>query len=179
MSYAREELMSTKALLPITLKLRYMAIGAIFTITGYISPLHKKSIIRTLSFLMVVMLFTAPFITLAQQTNDAAQAISDAERDAKSVNTVIWAASGCVFSIFGILLASIHTPTVPAYKLLGKSPEYVEYYTSTYQQSVKNDQIADATLGCLSGGFVAGVGCIYWHQEILELFRLVGYLIPI
>ena len=71
-----------------------------------------------------------------QQISEVSQAIADAQRDAKLADTQVWAASGCVFGVIGILLAYVYTPQVPAVKLLGKSPEYVAYYTSTYQQIV-------------------------------------------
>ena len=112
---------------------------------------------RTLSFIMVIMLFSPPFLTYAQQTGDAAQAIADAQRDAELVDNSIWAAAGCVFNVMGILLASMATPPVPVEKILGKSPEYVAYYTSTYQQTVKGEQTKSATTGCIIG---IGMGVI-------------------
>ena len=45
--------------------------------------------IKTLSFVMVVMLFTMPFLTLAQQTGDATQAIIDAKTDANKSNDLL------------------------------------------------------------------------------------------
>ena len=116
---------------------------------------------KTLSFIMAVMLFTTPYLTLAQQTSDAAQAIFDARRDATLANTQIWGAVGCLLGVTGMLIAYVVTPTVLPEKLLGKSPEYVAYYTSTYQKLVKNDQITHATIGCVIGtGTMVGLWII-------------------
>ncbi len=65
---------------------------------------------KTLSFIMVVMLFTTPYLTLAQQTSDAAQAIFDARRDATLANTQIWGTVGCLLGVTGMLIAYVVTP---------------------------------------------------------------------
>ena len=94
--------------------------------------------------------------TPIQHTNaasDASQAIAEAQRDAKLVNMQIWAfASGCTFSVIGILLAYVYPPQVPVERLIGKSPEYVASYTSTYQKIVRDKQAIEAALGCIAGG---------------------------
>ena len=63
--------------------------------------------------------------------------------------------------VTGMLIAYVVTPTVLPEKLLGKSPEYVAYYTSIYQKLVKNDQITHATIGCVIGtGTMVGLWII-------------------
>ena len=117
---------------------------------------------RVLSCAMVLLLLGMPYLTLAQQTNDAAQAIMDARRDAKyDPSSHLWFPAGCLLGVAGILVAAVYTPHPPAEKLLRKSPEYVAYYTSTYQQVAKDEQIKDATIGCLFGGCVV-VGTYAW-----------------
>ena len=107
---------------------------------------------RVFSYLMVLLLFSMPCLTLAQQTNDAAQAIADATRDAKNPqNGYIWFPAGCLLNVVGILMAVVYSPPPPATRLLGKSPEYITYYTETYQNVAKDDQVTEATLGCLFG----------------------------
>ncbi len=44
---------------------------------------------------------------------------------------------------------------VPAMKILGKSPEYVHYYTKTYQNNVRRIRAGSAALGCLTGCVVS------------------------
>ena len=112
---------------------------------------------RVFSCAMALLLLSMPCLTLAQQTNDAAQAIADAKRDAKNApNSYVWYPAGCFLGVAGILIAAVYTPHPPAEKLLGKSPEYIAYYTSTYQQVAKDDQVTEATLGCLTGTCLVG-----------------------
>ena len=109
---------------------------------------------KTLSFVMMLLIFNMPLLTFSQQTDDAVQAIADAQRDAKLADTQIWALVGCTLMLTGILVAYLVPPTVPTMNLLGKSPEYVAYYTSTYQEKVKNERTKQASLGCLGTGVV-------------------------
>ena len=91
---------------------------------------------------MVLLLLGMPYLTLAQQTNDAAQAITDARRDAKyDPSSHLWFPAGCLLDVAGILVAAVYTPHPPTEKLLGKSPEYVAYYTSTYQQEQRMSKL--------------------------------------
>ena len=127
---------------------------------------------KILSFVMAVMLFTTPYLTLAQPTSDAAQAISDARHDAKLANTHIWGAAGCLLGVTGMLIAYAVTPTVPPEKLLGKSPEYVAHYTSTYQKLVKKDRTTQATVGCVVG---TGTAVVLWTFLLLCVDSPYGY----
>lgn len=104
---------------------------------------------KTLSLVMALSLFAMPVYTFAQQTSDAAQAIMDAERDADQANTFVWIGVGILCGIFGIPIAYLAEPSVNPMKLVGKSPEYVVYYTNTYKQKVKKEQTLAATGGCL------------------------------
>ena len=54
-----------------------------------------------------------------------------------------------------MLAAHFMTPQVPPTKLLGKSPEYVAYYTVTYQEKVRRRQLSDAAAGCGIGVIVS------------------------
>ena len=105
--------------------------------------------IKPLSFVMVMLLFFMPILVFSQQSDEMSRAIADATRDAQLVNTQIWGAGGCLLGITGVFIAYVVTPTVPLEKLLGKSPEYVAYYTSTYQRLVKSSQTRNATTGCV------------------------------
>ena len=121
---------------------------------------------RVFSCAMVLLLLSMPCLTLAQQTNDAAQAIADAKRDAKNAPySYVWYPAGCILGVAGILIAvvytphsllvcqpstvggilitAVYTPHPPPEKLLGKSPEYTAYYTSTYQQVAKYERVTD------------------------------------
>lgn len=127
---------------------------------------------KTFSFIMALLLFTMPLLTLAQQTDDAAQAIADATRDAKLADTQIWGAAGCFLGVTGMLIAYAVTPTVPPEKLLGKTPEYVAYYTSTYQKLVKKDRTTRATVGCAIG---TGTAVVVWTILLSAAQAQSGY----
>ncbi|MDE0015376.1 MAG: conotoxin [Candidatus Poribacteria bacterium] len=118
--------------------------------------------------LLIALMFFTPIVSIAQQQSDAVQAIADAKRDGKNANTsYIWFPAGCVLGVVGIVLAGVYTPPVPAEKLLGKSPEYVAYYTSTYQKVARDDQLMEATLGCVFSTCLGGAvyGYLLYSQN--------------
>ncbi len=77
---------------------------------------------KTLSFVIVVMLFTMPLFTLAQQSNDAAQAIFDAKNDANLTYTEAWFIAGIFCGILSLPFAYLVEPSVNPVRFLGKSP---------------------------------------------------------
>ena len=66
----------------------------------------------------------------------------------------------CILSLLGagaILPTGyvvLHTPILPADRLLGKSPNYVDAYTRYYRKQVKSERILLSASGCLSGMLV-------------------------
>ena len=100
-------------------------------------------------------------------TDTEKQATIDAENDAAAnVNRLMWMGGtfagtslvGCLFcGVPAIIAASIHEPSPPAHRLMGKSPEYVTAYQTVYKDAVKSHQTRDAMLGCLGGTVVAGI----------------------
>ena len=127
---------------------------------------------HTLVLFMAALTFSMPFVTLAQQNSVEAQAIVDAATaDAnKDVNKPLWFGTGCLLSgllfvpgWYGCLLPPVgltgtylYQPDPPLARLMGKSPEYVDVYTSTYKSKRGNIQAQWATAGCLSGGVAVG-----------------------
>ena len=100
------------------------------------------------ALLMAVLTFSMPFITLAQQ-NLQAEAIIAAERDAQNdVNKSLWFLVGCYGCVFGLIIAAGIKPAFPATRLLGKSPEYVAFYTDAYKEEAKRLQTNSALAGC-------------------------------
>lgn len=75
--------------------------------------------------------------------NARRDAIADAQRD----NT--WYGAGFLFGVFGVGAAYVMTPQVPPVNLLGKSPEYIIFYTDAYQQAMRKLRVEHATTGCL------------------------------
>lgn len=123
---------------------------------------------------MVVLTFSMPFVTVAQQNSGASQVIVDtATADAnRDVNKPLWFGTGCLISgllflplsgWYSCLLPPIgltgtyfYRPNPPLSRLIGKSPEYVDVYTSAYKSKRETIQVQWASVGCLTGGVVTG-----------------------
>ena len=90
-------------------------------------------------------------------TNAQTDAAADAQRDST------WYGAGFFFSILGIGAAYIMTPPVPAERLLGKSPEYIVFYTTEYQKAIQQKHVEQASIGCLLQA--AAVGLYYYFRS--------------
>ena len=119
---------------------------------------------KTLSFAMVLLIFNSPFLILAQENSDAAQAVMDARKDVKLSRTgEYWAfgtfltsiACGCIGGSIILISSQLYTPTPPTSRLIGKSSEYITFYTQTYQQEMKKCQGQASIAGCIGGSAVA------------------------
>ena len=98
---------------------------------------------------MAALIFSMPFVTLAQQPSVQAEAIIAAEQDAnKDVNKPFWFGAGCFLSGLSFLANSVwlycaavwcywhlllSAGNPPPARLIGKSSEYITAYTSAYQ----------------------------------------------
>ena len=51
-----------------------------------------------------------------------------------------------------LFLIDNYDPDPPSDRLVGKSPEYIDYYTKTYKSKTKSIRKRSATVGCLFGG---------------------------
>ena len=125
-----------------------------------------------------------PFVARSQQysqqvTEDIVLAETNAEADAnRDVNKPLYFGLGCLLTglpfltslvvddsftpsavigpplaIFGIYR---YRPDPPASKLLGKSPAYINTYTSHYKSKRGKTQAQWAAAGCIAGGGVLG-----------------------
>ena len=110
---------------------------------------------------MAVLMFSMPFVTLAQQGSAYAEAIAAAEADAEAnVNRTLWFAVGCLFTGLGTIGAYVIEPSPPASRLIGKSPEYVAFYTEAYKAKAKGIQGQTALTGCLISSTVSVVSYV-------------------
>ncbi|MCY4553898.1 MAG: hypothetical protein OXC79_09510 [Candidatus Poribacteria bacterium] len=129
-----------------------------------------RSTFHVLVLLMAVLTFSMPFVTFAQQASVAdeqAKAVADGERDAEArVSKGLWFGVGCLTTVLGTILAYSLAPTPPAEQLIGKSPDYVDFYTTAYQAKAKSLQGRSAltgagiTLGVTAIGTVVVYGCL-------------------
>ena len=91
------------------------------------------------------------------------QAIADAQKDVEVyINKPMWFMLGCMLPVFGLITPYVYRPPVPAGELIGKSPEYVAYYTDAYQVGMEKMQFRYALNGFITAGAVScmGFGCL-------------------
>ena len=145
-----------------------------------------NSMFHTLAFFMAVLTFSMPFGTLAQQNSWRVEAKIAAERDAQTdINKPLWFGAGCLLlgasgSCVGCLslespLVDVMFPSVwaagiagsyffrpdpPAERLLGKSPEYVAFYTDAYKAKTGTLQATWTAVGCASGSVATAAAAL-------------------
>ena len=91
------------------------------------------------------------------------QAIAEAQKDVEVyINKPMWFMIGCMLPVFGLITPYLYKPPVPAGELIGKSPEYVAYYTDAYQVEMEKRQFRYALNGFITAGVVncIGFGCL-------------------
>lgn len=140
--------------------------------------MKRGSIFHVSVFLFAVLVFSMPFVSLAQRSvtgmssRAQAQAISDAERDAEaSVNKSVWFLAGCFGNILGFLTAQTYDRPVPTVPLLGKSPEYVAFYTDAYRKKTKQIQVSSVVPGCVGSCILYAIPFIAAMIQIEESGR--------
>ena len=112
-------------------------------------------------FLMAVLMFSTPFITIAEEGSVVAEATAAAIADAeKNVNKTSWFIIGCCLTRGGVIASTVGTPPVPIERLAGKSPEYMIVYISNYQSHGREIRRRSATKGFLLGAIIIGVSTI-------------------
>ena len=125
------------------------------------------SLFHTLVFMVTVLTFSMPFVTLAQQNALQAKAIADAEKDAAiNVDTTRWFWRGC-FVDLSALTQRVNEAFPPASRLIGKSPEYTTYYTDAYKAKASELQSSAARKGCITTGAVC-LGCGIISLKLLD-----------
>ena len=113
-----------------------------------------KKFVGILMTMFIIICSSSMAQLTQQQIDDQQQAIADAQQDVYNTNNVAWIITGFGCGIFGIPIAYLYEPPVPLTRLIGKSPEYVAYYTETYKQQKKMNQVQAAASGCLAWGFI-------------------------
>ena len=120
----------------------------------------KKAIAFSTLILMLSTTLLYPIATHAQITEArqdiTTQSVIDAKTDVKAAYA--WGAGGLIGATIHpclglpvVIGSLLFTPSPPAHRLLGKSPEYVLLYTDTYVRETKNQRGIYASVGCLGG----------------------------
>ncbi|MXZ00490.1 hypothetical protein F4Y93_07515 [Candidatus Poribacteria bacterium] len=125
--------------------------------------MKRGLLFHTLVVLMLGLSLNVSLQCVAQQNSVALKAKADAEYDAEDdVNTALWLSAGGVLGVAGTCLlgavavggAYLYQPVPPADRLLGKSAEYVNFYTDAYKARMRRLQLVAATKGALGGSAV-------------------------
>ena len=69
---------------------------------------------------------------------------------------------GCLLGSLGIVAAHFYEPSPPPTRLLGKPPEYVDFYVSNYREVRQNVALSAASIGCIAGAVTAGCLVTPW-----------------
>jgi hypothetical protein len=69
---------------------------------------------------------------------------------------------GCLLGPLGIVAAHFYEPSPPPTRLLGKPPEYVDFYVSNYREVRQNVALSAASIGCIAGAVTAGCLVTPW-----------------
>ena len=134
--------------------------------------MNKNLVFKAICITLLFIILSVPLFTFAQQNAVQVEAMAAAEADAKAdTDPSFWFIVGCFGNLMGLLYANFNSPTAPASRLLGKSPEYVAFYSDTYAIKAKKIQMDQAVKGCVTNA-VASVacGCLY----IIGVSSLVG-----
>ena len=71
-----------------------------------------------------------------------------------NIQPACWLAIYGAYVLTPTAVATIRSPTPPADRLLGKSPEWVNAYTKAYKKSMRRYRAEASAVGCLLGGTV-------------------------
>jgi drug/metabolite transporter (DMT)-like permease len=128
---------------------------------------EKADVKTVVAFLMAILIFSMPLIVMAQQS-EMEEARLSAEKDAEA-NTSggLWLMIGCFGGVIGVATAYFYTPSPPASDLIGKSPEYVAYYTDFYKSKAKSIQRGKAWTGCIINGVANCVLTIVYVAAVI------------
>ena len=111
--------------------------------------MKKNFVFLCLGLLLIQLLMPA----IATEVSDAQQAIVDARRDAgadaNTTSAFLW---GTFCGLIGVAIVHAEQPTVPVHKNMGKTPEYISFYSDEYKRVVKSNRNKNSWYGCLLGG---------------------------
>lgn len=109
----------------------------------------------TIVLFLVALLFATP--VLSQFANDYEQGRLDGKREGTSDASMIWAVIGFGCGCCGVGAAYLWSQPVPSGRLIGKSPEYVSGYTTTYKKAKRERETIYAAAGCVLSSLLSSI----------------------
>ena len=120
---------------------------------------------KLLSLVIALLIFSMPCITLTDTYfslfPDIEQAIAEAKMDVQEPygwltgSFLASAGCGCLAGDVVAIASQVVLPAPPVNRLIGKTPAYVDAYTSTFKREVKKKRLIHTSAGCISGTALA------------------------
>jgi len=109
--------------------------------------------------------------------SDSLLAVAHAQAAAeREVSKLTWFGVGCAVNVAGFAIATLTTSPPPESHLMGRSPEYVEAFTTAYKEKSRNIQMVYAGWGCAAstGGccVLSYIVLIDWSKSLSEAIGL-------
>ncbi|HID93980.1 MAG TPA: hypothetical protein EYP60_07775 [bacterium (Candidatus Stahlbacteria)] len=109
---------------------------------------------RIIALLLVAILFATPILSQVV-VSDYVQGRRDGRREGAGDASMIWAVVGFGCGCCGVGAAYLWPQAVPAARLVGKSPEYVRGYTSSYKNAKREKETIYAAVGCIVSDIIS------------------------
>jgi len=119
---------------------------------------HNKSII---ALFLVTLLFATPIFSQGVATNYRRGRRAGIRQGAANAS-IMWVIPGFCCGCFGVGAAYLWSQTVPAGRLVGRSPGYVRGYTFGYKKAKRERETIYAVAGCIIGN-IAGYSYYYLY----------------
>ena len=144
--------------------------GARKTFKAVLGAKTQLTYLSLLAGLMVVLMFSAPLLSVAQQRNPViVQATTEGELNATAqTNSFTWFVLGVLGGPITVAVTSFQQPPPPANLLLGKAPGYVDAFTEAYKAKAKSIRLRYATIGCVAGIALGFLGYMVYDDTYNE-----------
>jgi len=111
---------------------------------------------KIVTLLLVALLFATPILS-QEFLSDHEQGRTDGKREGVSDASLLWAVVGFGCSCFGVGAAYLWAQPVPAARLVGKGPEYVNGYTTSYKKAKREKETIYAAAGCILSSIISTI----------------------
>ena len=123
---------------------------------------------KYVAFILVLSILSAP-LSYSTEVNEYQQAIMDARADAlKDFSSTEWLMLGCCLGVFGYVVSLASTEEIPVDRFIGKSPEYVYFYSEEYQRKSTQLKTDSAFGGMMIMVLIAAVTSFFLSQSQLN-----------